>query len=202
MTRTHATITAEVREQHGKGVARRLRASGKIPGVVYGQGQDSLSVSLDPLLLRKAMDPKLRYNTFFQVTITSEGKPDTVAPCIIADVQVNPIRDEIMHVDFLRVNPEAEVERRIPVRYTGRAVGVMAGGKLKTRLRDVRVAAKPGEIPVELVCDVTPLEEGQVMCIKDVSATGARLLENPDAIVAFVELAKKKDEKAEEETKK
>lgn len=200
MTQSQGTITAQVRTGHGKGVARRLRQEGRIPGVVYGQGKDAVSVSLDPLLLRKAMNPDLGYNTFFSVTVEDGGKQDVV-PCMIADVQMNPVRDEILHVDFMRVDPEAEVERRVPVRYTGRAAGVVVGGKLKTRVREVRIASKPADIPVELVADVTPLDQGQALCIKDVTLDKARLLENPEVILAFVELAKKKEEETKEEEK-
>lgn len=194
---THGQLKAAVRNAHGKGVARKLRAQGQIPGIVYGRGKDNLMLSLDPAELRKAMDPARKLNTFFQLDVAN-----TTEPCIIADYQMDPIRDEFLHVDFLRVDPEAEVFVKIPVRYTGRAVGVVAGGKLKTTRREVRIAAKPGEIPVEMLVDVTPLNGGDKLRFGDIALTNARLLENPDIVVALVEAPKAAKEDAGAAAKK
>ena len=104
------------------------------------------------------------------------------------------MRDDFLHIDFMRVDPSQEVQRRIPIRFSGRAAGVQAGGKLKTFRRDARIASKPGEVPVELVIDVTPLEENQYLRFRDVSLPNARILEAPDQALAFVEPAKAKTE--------
>lgn len=182
---TTGQLNANVRSAHGKGVARKLRAQGKIPGIVYGRGKDNVMLSLDPSELRKAMDPARKLNTFFKLSVDG-----TEEQCIIADYQMDPIRDEFLHVDFLRVDADAEVFVKIPVRYTGRSVGVVAGGKLKTTRREVRIAAKPGEIPVEMVVDVTPLNGGEKLRFGDIPLSNGRLLENPDIVVALVDAPK------------
>lgn len=182
---TTGQLNANVRSAHGKGVARKLRAQGKIPGIVYGRGKDNVMLSLDPSELRKAMDPARKLNTFFKLSVDG-----TEEQCIIADYQMDPIRDEFLHVDFLRVDADAEVFVKIPVRYTGRSVGVVAGGKLKTTRREVRIAAKPGEIPVEMVVDVTPLNGGEKLRFGDIPLSTGRLLENPDIVVALVDAPK------------
>ena len=135
-------LTARVRHRTGKGVARKLRASGEIPGVMYGKGKDNVMLSLSPRELRKAMDPERKLNTFFTVTVQEEGKDAVVEQCVLTDYQADPLRDEFLHVDFLRVDPEAEVVTRIPVEYIGRAVGVVAGGKLRTYQRTTLAAAE------------------------------------------------------------
>lgn len=188
-------IKVKARDRKGKGAARKLRAAGHIPGVMYGRGKDAVMLEVDPKQLRRAMDPERKLNTFFQVEVEGSG----TEPCILADVQLDPIKDTFQHVDFLRVDPEEEVTTKIPVEYTGRAVGVVAGGKLKTHRRFVRVAAKPAEIPVKLLVDIGPLEGGQSIRLSDMDISPARLMDRADTVVAHVEMPKAKadeDDKA------
>jgi large subunit ribosomal protein L25 len=179
-------LNAKIREATGKGVARKLRAQGLIPGVIYGKGKGNLMLTISPRELRRAMDPQRKLNTFFTVTIEGEGE-NTVEQCVLTDYQADPIRDEFLHVDFLRVDPDSEVVTKIPVEYVGRAAGVVAGGKLRTYQRTTRVAAKPGEIPVKLTVDVSPLQPGETLRMKDLSLEGARLLDHPEVVVAHVD---------------
>ncbi len=204
MSDQYGHLTVSVRHRKGKGVARKLRAAGQIPAVLYGSGAskqgDNVMLSLSPRELRHALDPERKLNTFFKITLAEEGKPEVVESCIITDAQIDPIRDEFVHVDFLRVDPEIPVTVQIPVEYSGRAAGVVAGGKLKTLRRFVRVAAKPAEVPVRLAVDVTPLAMGQTMRFKDVPLENARLIDNPETVVAFIEAAKAEvEEKPAEE---
>ena len=173
----YGQITATVRTKHGKGVARQLRRAGLCPAVMYGQKGENISLTIDPHAFRKATDPALEYNTLFQVTVEGEDGSSQVVPCMVVDLQRDAIKDDLKHVDFLRVDLEQDVERKIPVRYHGRAAGVVIGGKLKTMRRHVKVQAKPGQIPVELAVDLTPLEAGRYLRISDVSLEGATFQE-------------------------
>lgn len=186
----YGNITAQPRDKSGKGVSRKLRAAGRIPGVMYGRGKDSLKLSIDPQELRKAIDPERKLNTFFTVDIEGGDKES----CVIADCQIEPTKDTFMHVDFLRVDPELEVFVKIPVRYFGRAAGVALGGKLKTTRREIRVAAKPAEVPVELAVDLSSLEIGGRLLLSDLPLENARLLERPDTVMALIDAPKKRDE--------
>lgn len=191
-------LTATIRSASGKGVARKLRAQGLIPGVIYGKGEGNVMLTLSPRELRRAMDPQRKLNTFFTVTIEREGEDATVEQCVLTDYQADPIRDEFLHVDFLRVDPNSEVVTKVPVEYIGRAVGVVSGGKLRTYQRTTRVAAKPAEIPVKLVVDVSPLDSGDTLRMRDLSLENARLLDHPNVVVAHVDpprAAKAEDEK-------
>lgn len=187
MTETqYGKLTAKIRQASGKGVARKLRADGLIPAVIYGKGQGNVMLTVSPRELRRAMDPQRKLNTFFQVTIeTQDGS--SVEQCVLTDYQADPIRDEFLHVDFLRVDPDSEVVTKIPVEYVGRAAGVVAGGKLRTYQRTARIAAKPAEIPVKLTVDVTALNAGETLRMKDLSIPNARLLEHPNVVVAHVD---------------
>ena len=198
MTATEfGNLNVQVRSTSGKGVARKLRAKGLIPAVIYGKGKGNLMLTLSPRELRRAMDPERKLNTFFTLTINNEGESVT-EQCVLTDYQSDPIRDEFLHVDFLRVDPESEVVTKIPVEYVGRAVGVVAGGKLRTYQRTTRIAAKPAEIPVKLTVDVSPLNAGDTLRMRDLSLDKARLLDHPNVVVAHVDpprAAKTEDDK-------
>lgn len=195
-------LTVQVRYTTGKGAAHKLRASGKVPGVVYGQGGEHLSIELDPKELRKAVDPARKRNTWFSLRVREDGKPDRVESVIIVDRQLDLVRDDVLHVDFLRVDPERELEVKLPLEFSGRAVGVAAGGTMKTMARQIRVAVKPADIPTSFVIDVTPLEGGQTLRIRDVKFPDGRILDNPNNPLVVVEAAKVKKEEAADAGKK
>ena len=187
MTATEfGNLNAEVRSTSGKGIARKLRAKGLIPAVIYGKGEGNLMLTVSPRELRRAMDPERKLNTFFTLTINDGGEAKT-EQCVLTAFQSDPIRDEFLHVDFLRVDPESEVITKIPVEYTGRALGVIAGGKLRTYQRTARIAAKPAQIPVKLNVDVSPLNAGDTLRMRDLSIENARLLDHPNIVVASVD---------------
>jgi len=190
----YGRLPAKLRAGHGKGVARQLRRKGLTPAVLYGQGEPNLSLAIDPLLFGKVTDPARNYNTVYQLELEQDGAPAQTVTCMVVDYQKDSIRDHVVHVDFMRVDPEKPVQRKIPVSYTGRAAGVMIGGRLKTFRRVVTVSAKPFELPVGLTVDLTPLDAGQYLRIKDMSLPGTTFLENPEAPLAFIEMPKAKTE--------
>lgn len=179
-------LTAKIRQTSGKGTSRKLRAQGLIPAVIYGKGQSNVLLTLSPRDLRRAMDPQRKLNTFFTVTVESDSG-STIEQCVVTDYHADPIRDEFLHIDFLRVDPNSEVVMKIPVEYVGRAAGVALGGKLRTYQRTTRIAAKPTDIPIKLSVDVSPLQAGESLRMKDLQLENARLLDHPNAVVAMVE---------------
>lgn len=202
MANEQRELTVQARSGHGKGAARKLRAKGLIPGVVYGGGGEHRSVAVDPRVLRKVMDPARKLNTWYKVTIEDAGKPVGTESVIVIDHQVDKVRDALLHVDFLRVDPERELEVRLPVEITGRAAGVVAGGTLKTFLRYVHASIKPRDIPTSLLVDITPLNAGETLRIKDLSIAGGRILESGSQALAHIEPAKIKVEEVDDKAKK
>lgn len=202
MSQEHGQLTVAVRGRTGKGAARQLRRAGRIPAVLYGRGHtpggEPVLLSLSPHELRRALDPQRKLNTLFQLTIQEPGRPDRQEPCVITEAQLDAVQDRLVHVDFLRVDPREPVTLEVPVEYSGRAVGVVAGGELRTLRRSVRVAARPADIPVCLHVDVTPLQVGQSLRVRDVPLEGGRVVENPDTVLALVEVAKKEPEEKPE----
>lgn len=146
-------ITAHVRNELGKGPARRLRADGKIPAVLYGGGVNPVSLALDPLALLKTLDPELKRNTLLRLEV--EGRPELSTEVMVKDAQVDTLRNEILHVDLIRVTTDSLVDVRIPLVLKGRAEGVRLGGVLQQVLRDIPIRCKASEIPAKIELDTT-----------------------------------------------
>lgn len=188
----YGILEVSSRTAGGKGAVRQLRRAGKFPAVVYGRGGENRTIAIDPLAFGKASDPAKGYNTFFKLSVVDGGKTVATESCVITDIQRDSLRGDVVHIDFMRVDPEQEVVRHVPVRITGRAAGVITGGRIKTFRRTVHVAAKPAAMPTEVVVDVTPLEMNQYLRVRDIKLDRARIDESPDAPLAFCELARAK----------
>jgi large subunit ribosomal protein L25 len=182
-------LNVSVRHKTGKGVARSIRREGLVPGVLYGAGGDNLSLTLSPHELMKVTDPSRSWNTMYTLTI-KDGDKESTQTVMVSDVQVHAVRREVEHIDFMRVDADAEVIRKIPVRFEGRPAGVVKGGKLKTYRRTVRIACKPGEVPVELLVEMSGVDAGESLRMKDVQPTAGRLVEPDEARLCFVDLPK------------
>lgn len=193
-------LNVDARPRSGKGVARKLRAQGLAPAVVYGQKKPHRAISFSPRELRKAMDPELKANTLFTLNIAGDDAETTL--CMLSDVQFDPVRNDILHVDFLRVSADEEVQVSVPVAYHGRPVGVAMGGKLRTFRRVVKVAAKPADIPKVVNIDISGLEGGASLRFSDLTIEKARILEAPQTVAAQVEMPRQNRQAKADEDKK
>ncbi len=183
-------LVAEVRAGRGKGPARQLRASGRIPAVFYGRGVEPRALSVVPRDVLKVLSTVLGRNVLIALKV--DGKDEYV---MLKDMQVDPISREPKHVDLYRVDLERPVTARVPFKTTGRAAGVVKGGKLKVVYRDLPVLAKPGQIPASISADVSHLELHQAVQVKDlVLPEGVVCTLAPTRSVATVEIEKKIEE--------
>ena len=193
-----AKVNVELRQQHGKGGAHKVRAAGKVPGVLYGRRQAPVSVSFDGRLLVKALDKDKRRNTVFALTLSGEGKSEEIT-AMIRDAQIDPISQTLVHVDFLRVDMNEEVHVTVPLALVGKAAGVVNGGQLHQSMHVLSVAAKPAAIPTKIEVDVSGLDIGSALHVSDLKlAAGVRALIDAKESVASV--VAPKAEKAEAET--
>jgi large subunit ribosomal protein L25 len=193
-----AKVSVELREQQGKGGAHKVRAAGKVPGVLYGRRQAPVSVAFDSRLLVKALDKDRRRNTVFTLTLSGGGKSEEVT-AMIKDAQIDPISQTLVHVDFLRVDMADDVQVTVPLVLVGKAVGVVNGGQLHQSMHVLSIAAKPAAIPSKIEVDVSSLEIGTALHVSDLKL-GAGIRALIDAKESVASVVAPKAEKAEAET--
>ena len=182
-----AKVNVEVRSGTGKGGSRKVRAAGKVPGVVYGLKVEPITVTFNEKELLTSLDKEKRRNTVLELSITGDGKSEKVT-AMLREAQINPLSRRLVHVDFLRVDLDTEVHVTVPLVLTGKAIGTTNGGNLHQSLHVIPVAAKPAAIPTKLEVDVTPLEIGDALHVSDLKlGEGVRALLDPrDAIASVV----------------
>jgi large subunit ribosomal protein L25 len=178
-------LRAEKRQEHGKGAARKLRAGGRIPAVLYGKDSDALSLSIEAHeadLLFQAISVE---NTIVDLEIAGEKKP---VRTLIREIQAHPYRPVLFHVDFLRIREGEMLELDIPVHLIGTAEGVRnAGGVLQQSIHEVPVRCVPAKIPDSLDVDVSHLDVGSSMHVSDLNVgEGVEILLDPDQVICSV----------------
>lgn len=166
------SLNASPRSQVGKGAARKIRSTGKVPAVVYRDGRTPKHLIIDPAELELAF-----HRTGNPNTLVDLDAGDHRAHCIVREVQRHPVSLLIEHVDFYELADDSVVEIRVPIRPIGKAVGTEMGGKLQLLRRDVKLRCKPANIPEAVEVDVTPLDVGGYIKIMSVPPpTGCEFL--------------------------
>ena len=190
------TLQAEVRAVRGKGPARRLRASGKLPGVFYGPGAEPTPLTLSPTELTKALRGERGRNVVFKLTI--EGKEELA---MVKDVTTDPVSQELLHVDLYRVFEDKELDIKVPFHAHGRSVGVVQGGVLNVTRRELPLRTKPANIPVSVDVDVTPLKIKDSIAVEDLQLPeGVVCTLRPELTLVIVLEDRRAATAAEEET--
>ncbi|MCA9670545.1 MAG: 50S ribosomal protein L25 [Myxococcales bacterium] len=160
-------LRAHARSGRGKGVARKLRAKGLIPAVVYGAGKAPEAIALDPTVLQKSLDPARMRNTVFDLTVESDDGTTTVAKTMLKEYQLDALTQALTHVDFIRVDMHKPVHVHVPLRLVGKSAGEKIGGVLHQVFRVLPIDALPDAIPPAIQGDITPLEMGDTLEVKD-----------------------------------
>ncbi len=149
------------REHSGKGVARKLRAAGRIPAVLYGPKIGSVAVDLESRNLERILRES-GLNALLDLAVDGRGDlADTVA--LVKELQRHPVRGELMHVDLYQVDLTQRVEVSVPIQMMGRSAGVEAGGIVDVLIRELPVRCLPRAIPESLEVDISALEIGDVI---------------------------------------
>jgi len=157
-------LEAHPREAGTKNDARRVRREGKVPGVVYGAGKDSLSVAVDPRQVLRILHSETGHNTIFDLTLN--GGERTKA--MIVDWQYEPIKGKLLHIDLKRIAMDRALKVSVPIFLTGEAEGVKTqGGILEQILREVEVECLPADIPSHIDADISHLVFGTVLRVSD-----------------------------------
>ena len=181
-------LGVELRKEHGKGVARKLRAAGRIPAVCYRRNAEPVPVSLDPkeldLLLRKASSG---INTLIDLTVTGGGDFDG-RQVLVKELQRDPISGAYLHADLYAVDLQQKIHVSVPINLAGTAIGVsLGGGVLDYATRELDVECLPNAIPEEFTIDVSEIEIGQSLHVRDIAIPeGVEVLNDPDVTVMSV----------------
>jgi large subunit ribosomal protein L25 len=177
-------LEAHPRESGTKNEARRVRRDGKIPGVLYGAGKDSLSVSVDPRQVLRILHSETGHNTIFDLTLN--GGERTKA--MIVDWQYEPIKGHLLHIDLKRIAMDKALRVNVPIFLKGDAEGVKTqGGILEQIQREVEIECLPADIPSHIDADVTHLVFGTVLRVSDLPHDPKlKFLTDPNQPVAHI----------------
>ena len=157
------TLEAQPRTAGNKNAARRVRVEGKIPAVVYGAGQDSLPVAVDPRQVTRILNSETGHNTIFDLTLDGSK-----TKAMIVDWQYEPIKGKLLHIDVKRIAMDKKLAVMVPVELVGEPAGVkQQGGILEQMLREVEIECLPGDIPSHIDVDVSDLVFGKVLRVVD-----------------------------------
>src|ERR1700757_204929 len=156
-------LEAQPREAGTKNDARRVRRDGKIPAVVYGAGQDSLPISVDPRVVTRILNSETGHNSIFDLALDGEK-----TKAMIVDWQYEPIKGRLLHIDLKRIALDKVLRVNVPIFLAGEAAGVkQEGGILEQMLREVEIECLPADIPSHIDVDVSHLTFGKVLRVSD-----------------------------------
>jgi large subunit ribosomal protein L25 len=177
-------LEAQPRDSGNKNQARRLRRDGRIPGVLYGAGKDSLPVSVDPRQVSRILHSETGHNTIFDLTVNGGDR----SKAMIVDWQYEPIRGELLHIDLKRIAMDKALRVSVPILLKGEAEGVKTqGGILEQILREVEIECLPGDIPSHIDADVTHLVFGTVLRVSNLPhSEKLRFLSDANSPVAHI----------------
>jgi large subunit ribosomal protein L25 len=193
-------LQAQVREDLKRSATRKLREDGSVPAVVYGYNQNSKSIFLDSVDFIKTMREVGRNGVLTLVVEKDKF------PVMLHDVQVDPLKDQVVHADFYVVNMKEEVDAEVTISLVGEPAGVKDGGVLSQALNEISVRALPNDVPSVIEVDVSHLGINDAITISDIPKEGKYEITNEDleetiaSVLPPRQVEEVEDETAAEET--
>ena len=180
----NASLAAEPRTETGKGAARKLRAAGRVPAVIYGHNREPQGLSVNARDLAKLLDRVSAASTVIEL----DGIGAATSRTLIREIQRHPLKRNIVHVDFQELVAGEKVHVALPIVFVGTAVGVREqGGLLEEVMRELQVSVDPSSIPNHIDVDVSALTIGHPIHVRDLTLpAGVTVLDDPDATVVAV----------------
>jgi large subunit ribosomal protein L25 len=186
------TIQAEPRSGTGKGVARKLRAVGKVPGVLYGRGLEPVALAVDARTLGQALHTDSGRNVLIDLHVDGENHLT-----LLRELQRDPVRGTFFHVDFLKIARDVAIQVEVPIHIIGESQGVKEGGVIEHHIWNVRVECLPGNVPERIDAEVTELAIGDALRVSDlVAPSDVTILTPPEETVLSVVVPQKPEEVA------
>ena len=190
-------LAARRRYETGKGVARRLRAAGQVPAVLYGKDQETVSLTLDAREALHLFHSISVENTIVNVRIDDDKEE---LETLVREIQMHPYRPDIVHVDFYCIERGVALEVDIPANYVGTPHGVRDGGILEIILHEFRVKCLPMDIPETIEVDISALDIGDSVHASEISIDETvELLTDPGQTICLVSAPREEEEEEEEE---
>jgi large subunit ribosomal protein L25 len=181
---TQANLAAQVRSETGKGANRQLRMKGRIPAVVYGHGEETRKLSVDAHELDRLFARIHVENTL--ITLDVEGV-DGPVKALVREIQTNPVRNQVLHVDFYQIHAGEKLTVQIPIKLIGAAPGVKAGGILQHALDELEVSCLPDAIPDRIEVDISGLDIGDSIHVHELNVPeGVEVESDADRTVCSV----------------
>jgi large subunit ribosomal protein L25 len=182
-----ASLSATSRNSTGKGVARKLRAAGKVPGVVYGHAREPLSLELDNRELTRLLEKIAAASTVIDLSIDGTSRKT-----LIREIQRHPLKPGIVHIDFLELVAGEKVTVALRIAFEGTPVGVRSdGGIFEETLHEVEIEVDPANIPDRLVVDVSDLHIGHSLHVSDIKLPdGVELVTDPGVTICLISAPK------------
>jgi len=186
-------VEGSIRETRGKNAARRTRLTGMVPAVLYGNKKESISLSVNAKQIARILRSESGHNTIFSVQVAG-GQAEKA---MLKDWQVDPVRNNLLHVDLLRIAMDVRMRVRVPVHTFGEPQGVkLQGGVFEMVIREVEVECLPGDIPEEFKIDVSDMMLGKQLRAADlpIDPEKMKLITDPARVLAHVVMLKKEEE--------
>ena len=183
-------LAAQVRKEQKKGPARRLRQKGFVPAIFYGRSAENILLTVKNDELVKLYKDK-KNHAFIKLIIDDGGNKKIEKLSLIKELQVQPLTGRFYHADFYEVDIKRKLIIDVSLRFIGKAIGVENGGELQHIKREVKVSCLPLDLPDHIDVDVTNLEIGDSIKIRDLKVPeGITMLDRPDASIASVAVIK------------
>ncbi len=159
-------VSAEKRTDTGKGAMRRLRSTGRVPGVMYGADEAPANITLNANELRKQLENEAFFSHIITVNLAGEA-----VQAVVKDLQRHPASYQVTHVDFLRVKATDEITMRVPLHFVNedKAPGKRAGGQFSHLMNDVEITCLPANLPEYLDVDVAALDLGDSIHLSEIT---------------------------------
>jgi large subunit ribosomal protein L25 len=176
-------LEAQKREPGNKNTARRVRAGGKIPAVLYGAGNEAATVTVDPRQVLRILHSESGHNTIFDLAFDSDR-----VKAMIVDWQFEPLKGRLLHVDLQRIAMDKKLTVTVPIVLKGEAAGVkQEGGILEQLLREVEIECLPADIPKSIEVDISHLTFGVEVRVGDVKHSDKlKFLTDPEQMIAHI----------------
>ncbi|MBI4652403.1 50S ribosomal protein L25 [Candidatus Desantisbacteria bacterium] len=189
-------LVVKIRESKGKSKAKKMRKTGQIPGIIYGNNEQNTNITVSANTFSKLMANQENEHIILPLKLIDEN--DAVIgtkTAILKNIQKNPLTDNVIHVDFQQVALDKKIRISVPVKVQGKAEGVKSGGVLEYLVHEIEVECFPQDVPPNITIDVTALKIGESYHVKSIPPIDkVRIVSQPDMTIVVVSTIRKEEE--------